>query len=93
MSTALLIVPNMRDHAKLYKHMERVVFDAFIPVVLGPQYIVARNADYWVIAPEAAGQMSPEYLAMIQGRIDCKPGSQLISLADYLDQFFPELEF
>lgn len=88
MSSAYLVIPSMRRNAATYAHMKQVAFDAFIPINLGVQYLMGRGADFWVIAPEAKGEMPPEYLSALQGRVDARAGSRIIELDDYLDELF-----
>lgn len=92
MSTAFLVVDSMRKSAGQYRDMQPSVFDAFIPVNLGHQYLMGRTADYWVLAPGALGAMGAEYKAVLNGRIVLHEGSQLIELSDYLNTFFSDLE-
>lgn len=91
MISAYLVIDSMRRTAKRYADMQMVVFDAFIPINLGPQYIQTRNADFWIVSPEGRDAMTEDYLQEIQARAACRPGSRIVSLDEYLeDQFFSE---
>lgn len=92
MAQSYLVIADGLEEAA-HRHEVGVVFDSFVRVSSGIQYLMGRTADFWLYTPRAWDAMTPQYLEALGQQAAKRPDSEVMPLGVYLDRFFnPEDE-